>query len=120
MTVGGESMQPSARPAILFLKLPATILQTSPSASATSGPTLSTGRPSILDVMSAAALPSQRTPSTPHNWPASPTMAVTFLGLSSPAAAGGNLHHNIGSKNSRLPGLSSGVQPSGPASKGSQ
>ena len=32
--------------------------------------------PSILEVMSAAAFPSQRTLSTPHNFPANPTMEV--------------------------------------------
>jgi hypothetical protein len=78
---GGESIQPSAKPAILFLKLPATMLQTSPSASATSGPTLSSATPSIFEVMSAADFSLQRTLSTPHSCPANPTMAVTSISI---------------------------------------
>jgi hypothetical protein len=46
ITVGGEGMQPSDNRVILFLKLPATILQTSPWVSAISGPTLARSPPS--------------------------------------------------------------------------
>jgi len=84
---GWGEHEPSPMPEILFLKLPATMLQISPSASDISSPTLSGSMPSILEAMSTADFPSQRTLSTPHNCPANPTMEVMFKDGSDSGAA---------------------------------
>src|SRR5579862_5884038 len=109
-------MQPSASPEILFLKLPATMLQTSPSASDTSGPTLLSSTPSILEVMSAAAFPSHRTLSTPDNCPANPTMAVNSGFTASALVGTVSGQPSINSKTSRVAVSSNGIQVSWPPS----
>src|SRR2546423_9288824 len=95
-------MHPSDKPGILFLKLPATMLQTSPSASEKCCPTFSTGKPSILELIKAAVLSWQRTVITPHNCPASPTIEVTFMLDSSMIEAGVSLQDKMSSKTSRV------------------
>src|SRR6202012_796744 len=76
MTVGTESMQASARPEILALKLPATMLQSSPRASrALAG--LETASSPIMSAESFVAVERvQRMVVMPKRAPAMPTMAV--------------------------------------------
>src|SRR5208282_3410750 len=73
-------MHPSDNPAILFLKLPATILQISPNASHTSGPIWSGSSPSIFEAMMALDFALHLMLITPQSCPASPTIAVTSRG----------------------------------------
>src|ERR1700743_534269 len=76
MTVGTESMQASARPEILALKFPATMLQSSPRASrALAGlETASSPRMSAASFVAGGAV--QRMVVMPQSAPAMPTMAV--------------------------------------------
>src|SRR5271166_3749426 len=110
MTDGGESMQPSPRPAILFLKFPATMLQISPNASEMSGPTLSISTPSIFDAMRAAASCWQRTLITPQSIPARPTIAVTFRRADGSVVDEVNWDASMVSNTSRVASSSTGRQ----------
>src|SRR5580700_492287 len=94
-------MQPSPSPGILFLKLPATMLQTSPSASDTSRLPSTACTPSILEAISVADLAPQETVSVPHSFPANPTMEVVSQKPSNPGSGTANRQPSIISKTSR-------------------
>src|SRR6476646_104642 len=72
-------MHPSFFPLSLFLKLPATILATSPSASDTCSTAFSGGKSSMRAAMRSAARCPQRTLTTPQISPANPTIAANAV-----------------------------------------
>src|ERR1039458_2484270 len=87
MTVGTLNMHRSSVPESLFLKLPAIMLQISPSASAACS-WESAVSPSMRLAISPAVFASQQTVRIPHSAPAKPTMAVhSSFGLFSDGAA---------------------------------
>src|SRR5271156_4333466 len=79
MTVETESMQWSARLATLVLKLPATMLQSSPIASLTMFGFLAASAPAILEARRMAVSVEQWMVVMPQRTPAMPTMAVRRL-----------------------------------------
>src|SRR5579863_9799825 len=76
MTVGTESMHASARPAIFALKLPATMLQSSPRASRALAGLETASSPSIRAASLTAVAREQRIMVMPQRAPAMPTIAV--------------------------------------------
>src|SRR5580704_7026340 len=76
MTVGTESRQRSARVLIFDLKLPATILQSSPSASPDEEAAEAGASPSMRAANLAEVVLAQRRVAMPQSAPAMPTMAV--------------------------------------------
>src|SRR5208282_230839 len=87
-TLGTLNMHRSSVPASLFLKLPAIMLHSSPSASPTSA-AFSAVPPNINFAMWPAVSGPQHTVTTPHKAPASPTMAVNPLSTFCPERSTG-------------------------------
>src|SRR5271163_3569691 len=100
--MGTDKRQPSPNPGILFLKLPATMLQTSPRASETSRLPSTASIPIILEAISVADLAAQATVIVPHNFPAKPTMEVVSQHPSTASSDTANWQPIILSKTSRV------------------
>src|SRR5580692_10477977 len=108
MTVGTDNMHLSAIPVSLFLKLPATMLLISPTAS---NICLSPGgifAPSMRDAIDAADLAVHRRLTRPQSWPASPTMAMSSPDDDSESPLLCSLQFNMSSNTSRAANSSNG------------